>query len=99
MTVVYVLGTGSKWKNYELLYSLRSIEKNLKGFTDVVIVGELPSWIQNVIHIPLTSSVLIQTFPIICDARLSTVGLMMGIAVKGLAASQTAIASFHYLEV
>ena len=52
MTVVYVLGTGSRWKNYELLYSLRSIEKNLKGFTDVVIVGELPTWIQNVIHIP-----------------------------------------------
>lgn len=54
----------------------------------------------NSIHIPLTSPVLIPAiFPIVCDARLSTVGLMMGIAAKGLAASQTGIASFHYLEV
>lgn len=55
---------------------------------------------ENTIHIPLTSPVLISTtFPIVCDASSSTVGLMMGIAAKGLAASQTAIASFHYLEV
>lgn len=54
----------------------------------------------NVIHIPLTSPVLISTtFPIVCDARSSSEAIMMGIAAKGLAAAQTAIASFHYLEV
>lgn len=37
-------------------------------------------------------------FPIVCDAKNSTVGLQIGIAVKGLAASQIGIASFHYIE-
>jgi len=51
MDVVYVLGNGSKWKNNEIRFSLRSIEKNLSGFRNVVIVGELPDFLQNVIHI------------------------------------------------
>lgn len=53
MTVFYPLGTGSKLNNYELKMSLRSIEKYLSNYTDVIIVGEKPDWIQNVIHIAL----------------------------------------------
>lgn len=33
--------------------SLRSIEKHLSNYGDVIIVGEKPDWIQNVTHIPL----------------------------------------------
>ena len=33
--------------------SLRSIEKHLSSYGDVIIVGEKPEWIQNVIHIPM----------------------------------------------
>ncbi len=47
--VVYVVGTGSKWGNNELRYSLRSLEHF--PHRNVVIVGELPEWCQNVIHI------------------------------------------------
>ncbi|MFW5831564.1 MAG: hypothetical protein ACOCVA_04885 [Prolixibacteraceae bacterium] len=50
--VVYVLGTGSAWKNNEIRFSLRSIQKNLKGYRNVFIVGELPGFLKNVIHIP-----------------------------------------------
>lgn len=53
MDVVYVLGNGSRWKNNELKYSLRSIEKYLK-FGKVFIVGEKPDWIKDIIHIPAT---------------------------------------------
>lgn len=50
--VVYVLGTGSHFNNFELKMSLRAVEKNLSGFNKVWIVGEYPEWIQNVNHIP-----------------------------------------------
>lgn len=50
--VVYVLGAGSPWKNNELRFSIRSLVKNLKGFRRIYIVGEKPSWIKNVVHIP-----------------------------------------------
>jgi hypothetical protein len=50
--VVYVLGTGSKWKNNELRFSLRAIEKNLTGYRDIYVIGENPGFLQNVIHIP-----------------------------------------------
>lgn len=49
--VVYVLGTGSKWEDNELRYSLRSIEKYLK-YNKVFVVGEKPTWLQGVTHIP-----------------------------------------------
>ena len=46
MDVVYVIGTGSKWDNNELKYSLRSISKYAQHLGDVYIVGdELPSFI------------------------------------------------------
>jgi len=51
MDIVYVLGTGSKWNDNELRYSLRSVEKYLNGYEKVFIVGEKPKWLQNIIHI------------------------------------------------
>lgn len=36
--------------------------------------------------------------PVVCDASQSVPGLMMGVAVKGLAASQIGMASFHFTE-
>lgn len=51
MDIVYVVGTGSRWKDNELRYSLRSIEKYLKGYGNVYIVGHLPDWVINVTHI------------------------------------------------
>lgn len=50
--IVYVLGTGSKWNNNEIRFSLRSIERNLLDYGNVFIVGECPDFLQNVIHIP-----------------------------------------------
>lgn len=52
--LVYVLGTGSKWKDNEIRFSLRSVEKYLKGYRNIYVVGECPSFLQNVIHIPAT---------------------------------------------
>lgn len=52
--IVYVLGNGSLWQNNELRYSLRSVEKHLKNYGNVIIVGTLPEWLTNVIHIPAT---------------------------------------------
>lgn len=40
--VVYPLGTGSKWKDLEFVFSLRSLHKYLKNFRRVIVVGELP---------------------------------------------------------
>lgn len=48
--IVYVLGSGSKWNDNELRYSLRSIEQHFPH-RNVVIVGERPDWLQNIIHI------------------------------------------------
>lgn len=50
--VVYVLGRGSKWKNNEIRFSLRSVEKNLTGYRNIYVVGENPVFLQGVIHIP-----------------------------------------------
>lgn len=59
----------------------------------------------NVVSVPdmifsaLNSSVTLSlNIPLTCDATQSTVGLRMGIAVKGLAATQSGSASFHYSE-
>lgn len=49
--VVYVLGTGSRWNNNEIRFSIRSLVKNLKGFRNIFVVGACPSFLQNVIHI------------------------------------------------
>lgn len=51
-SIVIPLGIGSHWDNTEIRYCLRSVEKHLTGYGDVFIVGDLPYWMQNVIHIP-----------------------------------------------
>jgi hypothetical protein len=50
--VVYVLGKGSSWKNNEIRFSLRAIEKNLQEFRNIWIIGEKPEWIKGIHHIP-----------------------------------------------
>lgn len=53
--IVYVLGTGSKWLNNELRFSLRALEKYGINVGKIFIVGSKPSYITNdVIHIPAT---------------------------------------------
>lgn len=44
--------TGSKHDDRELRYALRSIEKHLSGYRDIIIVTDkLPDWLQGVRHI------------------------------------------------
>jgi len=52
ISVVYTIGKGSRWNDYELLFSLRSIQKHLKGIGEVFIIGECPDFLTNVNHIP-----------------------------------------------
>lgn len=53
MDLLYVVGTGSKYNNDELKYSLRSVEKNCTGYDRIFIVGYKPDFLNdNVIHIP-----------------------------------------------
>jgi len=50
--IVYVLGSGSGWNNNELRISLRSVERNLKNFGKIFVVGEDPGFLSgNVIYI------------------------------------------------
>jgi hypothetical protein len=51
--VVIPLGKGSTWQNNELRYCLRSIEKHLKGYGRIYIVGDLPAFLTH--HSPLTT--------------------------------------------
>lgn len=52
MDILIPLGFGSRWQNNELRFCLRSIEKHLKGYDKVFIIGEKPEWISHIIHIP-----------------------------------------------
>lgn len=45
MDVLYILGAGSKFKNRELKFSLRTLQKHLKDVDRVVIVGENPGFL------------------------------------------------------
>lgn len=45
--VFYVLGTGSKWQNNEIRYSLRSLEKYGHNVGQVYVVGQKPSFISD----------------------------------------------------
>lgn len=50
--LVYILGSGSRWNNNEIRFSLRSVEKNLLGVRNVYVVGENPGFLSNrVIHL------------------------------------------------
>ena len=52
MDILYIVGTGSKWNNNELRYSLRSIEKNGRNIDRVFLCGYKPAWVsREVIHI------------------------------------------------
>lgn len=50
--VVIPLGDGSPSFDIELRYALRSIQKHLLGYRRVFIVGQLPDWCHNVVHLP-----------------------------------------------
>jgi hypothetical protein len=54
--VVIPLGKGSRNGDLELRYCLRAIQKYLKNYRYVVIVGELPSFLTGVLHIPFVDS-------------------------------------------
>ena len=51
MDIVRPVGTESRWNDNELRFTLRSIEQNLTGYRNVIIVGWCPPWLQNVVHI------------------------------------------------
>ena len=52
--VMYPLGSGSKWNNGELRYSLRALEKNFLDLGRVFIcTTSLPPWLTGVVHIPV----------------------------------------------
>lgn len=42
----------SKTDYLDLRYCLRSIEKYLKNYGNIYLIGEKPNWVKNVIHIP-----------------------------------------------
>lgn len=52
--IVYIVGKGSFWQNNELKFSLRSLDMYMKNYRHVVIVGELPEFVnpRSVVHIP-----------------------------------------------
>lgn len=50
--LVLPLGKGSKHDNFELRYSLRSLERYGRNVGRLFVIGERPSWLQNVVHIP-----------------------------------------------
>lgn len=52
MDVVYILGTGSKFKNLEILYSVRSLSKYMIDLDRIFIVGEDPGFLPWANHIP-----------------------------------------------
>lgn len=53
MDILYIVGTGSKWDNNELRYSLRSIDKYGINVDRVFVVGEKPNFLNGEItHIP-----------------------------------------------
>lgn len=56
MDIVIPLGKQSPYQNKELRYCLRLIEKHLKNYRNIYIVGELPNWLTNVIHIPASDT-------------------------------------------
>jgi hypothetical protein len=51
MDLVYILGTGSRWQDNEIRYSLRSVERYVPG-ARVFVVGSMPAWLTGVEHVP-----------------------------------------------
>lgn len=53
MDILYILGNGSRWRNNEIKYSLRSLQKYAKNIGRIFITGENPNFINdNVIYTP-----------------------------------------------
>lgn len=51
--VVYILGKESRWHDAEIKYSVRSVEKYLQNYRNIIIIGEKPAFFNNeIIHIP-----------------------------------------------
>lgn len=58
-SVIIPLASGtfaSHTQDVELRYALRSVEKYLKGYGDIFIIGQAPRWIKNVTVIPATDN-------------------------------------------
>lgn len=49
---MYPLGIGTTWQDHELLYSLRSLHAHVAGIDRVIVVGQRPAWLKNVVHLP-----------------------------------------------
>lgn len=49
--LVYILGKGSRWRNNEIRYSLRSAEKYAPEY-EPIIIGDAPEWVKNIKVIP-----------------------------------------------
>lgn len=47
--IVYILGNESPWLNKEILYSLRSVEKNIRGYRKIFIVGHKPHFLNDLV--------------------------------------------------
>lgn len=55
IVIPYATGpTASHWNDTELRFCLRSIERYLKGYGEIFLVGAAPRWLQNVTVIPAT---------------------------------------------
>lgn len=49
--IVIPLGTGSKWQDNEIRYALRSIEKYLRSYGNIFIIGRERKWLKDVLFI------------------------------------------------
>lgn len=52
MDAIYPVGPGSRWKDNELRYSLRSLAMHAPEVDRVIIVGRKPKFVGDVLHIP-----------------------------------------------
>jgi hypothetical protein len=62
--IVYILGKGSKFLNIEIMLSIRSIEQAKLKYRNIVIVGEKPTFLKDVIHIPVEEAVGVKEYRI-----------------------------------
>lgn len=54
MDLLYILHEKTHWGNHEeLRYSIRSFQKNYPDLDRIFIVGHKPSWVKDVVHIPM----------------------------------------------
>lgn len=52
MDLVYIVGLDDKHNHLELRYSLRSMEMHLDKISNLILVGECPSFLKDFFHIP-----------------------------------------------